>query len=79
MLVLLFRFCLAHLHAKCRRNVILEYFEESHHCETVEVIAHCCDVCSQSDSITMVNCEKEMTAIAQTVKEIPNMGEKKVG
>lgn len=75
----MFRFCLAHLHAKCRRKVILEYFEESHHVENVEVMGQCCDVCSQSDSIMMINCEKEMTAIMQTVKEIPSMGEKKVG
>lgn len=42
------------------------------------MLGECCDVCSKLESVATVSCEKEMTAIAQTVKEAPGLGEKKV-
>jgi len=43
------------------------------------VLGECCNMCSKSDSVKILNCEKEMIAIVQTVKEAPSLGEKKVG
>lgn len=70
------RFALAHIHGKCRRSVILEYFGESR--DQVEVVDECCDVCLKSNPAEHVDCSEEMKAIVHAVKEIPNKGEKKV-
>lgn len=56
--------------------MILEYFNETASNNEVSVKGQCCDVCSQADTVEMVDCQKEITAIAQVVEEIPNVGEK---
>ena len=71
------RFALAHLHGKCRRAVVLEYFGE-------EVIKNegdgdlCCDVCASLSSQPMVNFLPEIQVIVRVVEELPNLGETKV-
>ena len=70
------RFAFAHLHGKCRRSVILEYFgEEMIDFDDGEV---CCDVCAGVSSQPMVNCLNEMQAVVRAVEELPNLGEIKV-
>lgn len=68
------RFALAHLHGKCRRAVILEYFGEGP--LTCETPNQCCDICESAS--TMVNCLPEIKAVIQAVNELPGSGEKKV-
>lgn len=72
------RYALAHLTGKCRRKVILEYFQE---CDSdPEVDAQCCDVCMQSESLQLESfeCQEELAAIVEVVREFPNKGIKKV-
>ena len=78
LIVLFFRFCFAHLNVNCRRKLILEYFEEPCSSEVTEVMGQCCDVCSLTSDTEVVDCQREISAIVQTVEEIPNVGEKKV-
>lgn len=68
------RYALAHLSGKCRRKIILEYFEEE--CDLEDAIEHCCDVCQQ-DCPTRDH-KEEMIAIVKAVDQIPDKGEKKV-
>ena len=58
--------------------MVLEYFNEATSKDEVSVKGQCCDVCSQADAVEMVDCQKQIAAIAQVVEEIPNVGEKKV-
>ena len=69
---------MAHHHGKCRRRVILEYFEECK--DEVEIDGQCCDVCSQSviREAETCECKEEVAAILKVVKDFPNMGVKKV-
>ena len=71
-------FNLANHYGKCRRSIILEHFDEDLPENQVEVLDECCDVCSQSSSVEMVDCSHEMKSIIQAVKDRPNKGEKKV-
>ena len=54
----------------------MEYFEEPCSSEVIEVMDECCDVCSQTSDKEVVESQKEMSAIVQTVKELPSVGEK---
>ena len=56
----------------------MEYFEEPCSSEVIEVMDECCDVCSQTSDKEVVDCQKEMSAIVQTVKELPSVGEKRL-
>lgn len=62
------RYALAHLSGKCRRKIILEYFEEE--CDLEDAI-------EQHDCLTRDH-KEEMTAIVKAVEQIPDKGEKKV-
>ena len=66
---------LSHLINKCRRKVLLEYFEED---VSVDVMQSCCDVCEMSKAGEMVDCQEEISIILKTVQEIPESGERKV-
>ena len=68
------RYAFAHLHGKCRRAVILEYFGEDP--VTSETAKQCCDICESS--LSSVNCLPEIEAVIQAVNELPGTGEKKV-
>lgn len=70
-----FRYALAHLHGECRRKVILRYFQEGE--DDVEVDGDCCDVCSKSE-VDIYDCQEELAAIVEVVKDFPNKGVKKV-
>ena len=66
------RFAYAHLHKKCRRAVLLEYFGED-----ATANDPCCDVCELSSTSTSdYSCE--IRAVVQVVDELPTSGEKKV-
>lgn len=70
----LIRFVYAHLHMKCRRGVLLEYFGEE---ATVNDPSYpCCDVCESSNTTSDLSCE--MKTVIQAVHDLPNSGEKKV-
>ena len=70
-----YRFALAYFHGTCRKKVILEYFYRSMDEESNSVCCDCCDV----NFSNIVDGQKGMKAIAKAVKEIPYIGEKKVG
>lgn len=65
------RFVYAHLHGKCRREVVLEYFGE----EKSADISPCCDVCEVPQEKN--DCSSEIRAILQSVNELSAVGEKR--
>ena len=69
------RFALAHLHGKCRREVVLAYFKED---IPPEKPTECCDVCCQLDSAEKIDVQGEVVAIIRAVQDMPNKGEQKV-
>lgn len=69
------RFVLSHLINKCRREVLLQYFNED---TSVEVTQTCCDVCEMSKTGEMVDYQEEVSIILKTIQEIPESGERKV-
>ena len=69
------RFVFAHLHMKCRRAVILEYFGEV---KANDPAYPCCDVCESSNTVMMSDCCCEIKAVVQAINDLPNSGEKKV-
>lgn len=72
-----FRFVLSHLIKKCRRETLLEYFEEKPNHE-VPQHTKCCDVCSETERQEMVDCVEEITILLQAIQEISESGERKV-
>lgn len=73
----MYRYALSHMHMKCRREVILEHFEEVNH-DQLKASGYCCDVCTLKNSTKLSDCMEEMSAIVQVVKDCPDKGEKKV-
>jgi hypothetical protein len=57
----------------------LDYFQESSDIEELATSGNCCDVCLLDEHVEMVDCQAEIVAIAQTVKNYPDKGEKQVG
>lgn len=70
-----YRFAYGHLYGKCRRKIILEYFEEDITCHSV-TDGVCCDVCETE--YDMKECQDEIMSIVEAVKDNPNKGEKQV-
>ena len=68
------RYALGHLHGDCRRKILLDYFKEEGECKAS---GDCCDVCSQSQ-VDTYECQEELAAIVEVIKEFPNKGVKKV-
>lgn len=68
---------MSHHHAKCRREVVLEHFNENVTLQRGKGNP-CCDVCSTQGSKDMADCQDQLLAIGKVVKELPNKGEKKV-
>ena len=68
------RFVYAHLHMKCRRAIVMEYFGEEF--KANDPAYPCCDVCKSST--TLSDCFYEVKAVIQAVNDLQNSGEKKV-
>lgn len=68
------RFVYAHLHQKCCRKVLVEYFGED--ATDLDCPGECCDVCSGSNNLK--NSQAEMMAVCKAVRVIPGTGETKV-
>ncbi len=69
------RFALAHEGHKCRRAVILEFFDEPVPSGKGGE-SGCCDVCSSD--YTMTDYKDELVSIIQVAQDIPGYGEVKV-
>ena len=70
------RYIFCHMVGKCRRQVILQYFEEFDNVSTPHS-GVCCDVCEMYATDDLQDFKQEMTTILQVVQEIPGNGEKR--
>ena len=68
----LFRFVFAHLEGKCRREIMLQYFDED--TEEQPLTTTCCDICNCS--VEKKDFLAEINVIIQTIAEFSDIGEK---
>ena len=69
------RFVYSHVAGRCRRRVILDHFEDSD--RDAGSCGDCCDVCVSSKE-DECEAEPEMSIVAETVRNLPGLGEVKV-
>ena len=70
------RYVFCHMAGKCRRQAILQYFEEDN--DSADHSGVCCDVCDKYKMIDFQEYKEEITVILKVVQEIPEKGETKV-
>lgn len=69
-----YRFVCADLIGKCRRKVILEYFDEN--LDSVSITGVCCDVCTTRQDNTK-ECTDHMLIVTKATEALTGRGEKK--
>jgi len=60
MLLIVFKFCFAHLNINRRRKVMLEHFKEPCSSEITEEMGQYCDVCSQTSDTEVVHYQMQL-------------------
>ncbi len=69
------KFVMAHLAGKCRRELLLKTFGED--LSTLPDNHHCCDVCDAKASYSMQECNEELSTLIDAVDTIGEKGELK--
>ena len=69
------RFVYSHVAGRCWRHEILDHFEDSD--RDAGTTGNCCDVCISSKE-DECETEPEMMIVAETVRNLPGLGEVKV-